>query len=49
VKELFDVLLNERQKVVIPAFSIQRTQDILLLLLRYYEEVVIPQREELKK
>lgn len=48
-KRLFEALQNCEGDVIIPAFALQRSQEILLLLLDYYETIVLPEIQELKE
>lgn len=47
ISELFDTLLQAKGSVILPTFALQRTQDIGLLLLRYYDEVITPRKIKL--
>lgn len=46
---LFKTLQDCEGDVVIPAFALQRSQEILLMLLDYYESVIQPQIKELRE
>ena len=46
---LFTTLQDCEGDVIIPAFALQRSQEILLLLLDYYEEIIYPQIQALKE
>ncbi|MCH8518160.1 MBL fold metallo-hydrolase [Candidatus Gracilibacteria bacterium] len=46
---LFETLQDCEGDAVIPAFALQRSQEVLLMLLDYYEAVIQPQIQELKE
>ncbi len=47
IQKLFDVLLDSWKHILLPTFALQRTQDTLLLLLDYIEQVIEPRRKAL--
>lgn len=46
---LYSILQSAGKHILLPNFSIQRTPDMLLLLLDYVEQICIPRSNELKK
>lgn len=47
ISKLYDTLLNSGKHILLPTFSLQRTQDTLLLLLDYIEKIAEPKRLQL--